>query len=702
MRERAGAARHGVEPARASRLTAASLPLLVLALAPAAAQLAGPEFQVNSQTFAPQSKPAVAADDSGGFVVVWQGYDQDGSYAGVVGQRYSAAGSPAGSEFLVNTYTEHTQREPSVAMDGTGRFVVVWESYGQDGSGFGIFGQRFGPTGSKLGEEFQVNSFTTERQQYPAVAADGSGNFVVVWQSWNQSADTPGSAVFGQRFDWAGDRIGNEFQVNGPALGVLNRAAVAADDPGNFVVAWSGYNPEDSRWNVLGRRFDAAGAPLSEQFQINSYTTENQWAPAVAADRSGNFVVAWASAGQDGSTWGVFGQRFGPAGSRIGAEFQVNTYTRNCQEDPAVALDDAGNFVVAWQSHAGQDGSGSGVFGQRFALAGGPVGGEFQINTLTTSSQFHPAVAAGSSGDFVVAWAGPSQNESGYGILGQRLDTPPPACTADGDTLCLHHNRFRAEVTWTNYAGASGFGQAVPFTADSGLFWFFGPGNLEMLIKIVDGCALNQRYWVYAGATTDVEYTLTVADTWTDVAREYRNSLGHRAPAITDSGAFATCGATGDEAPAATSAAAPGRLQSAISRPSASASGPFSPASAAAPEGLSCLSGDHDLCLQGSRFRARITWTDYAGRTGSGWAVPYAAESGMFWFFDGDNIEFVVKVIDGCELNSRYWVYAAATTDVAYTLTVDDTLRDVSQTYTNILGTASPAITDSSAFATCP
>lgn len=686
---------HGIRPARASRLTAASLPLLVLALAPAAAQLAGPEFQVNNQTFAPQSNPAVAADDTGGFVVVWQGYGQDGSYSGVLGQRYSAAGSPAGSEFLVNTYTEHTQREPSVAMDGTGRFVVVWESYGQDGSGFGIFGQRFGPTGSKVGEEFQVNSYTTERQHYPAVAADGSGNFVVVWQSWNQSHDTTGNAVFGQRFDWAGDRIGSEFQVNGPTLGSLERAAVAADGPGNFVVAWNSYNPDDSRWNILGRRFDAAGAPLGDQFQVNSYSTENQWTPTVAADRFGNFVVAWASAGQDGSTWGVFGQRFSPAGSRVGTEFQVNSYTRNYQEDPVVALDDAGNFVVAWQSHPGQDGSGSGVFGQRFALAGGPVGGEFQINTFTTSSQFHPAMAAGSSGDFVVAWAGPSQNESGYGILGQRLDTPPPTCAADGDTLCLHENRFRAEVAWTNYAGASGFGKAVPFTADSGLFWFFGPGNLEMLIKIVDGCALNQRYWVYAGATTDVAYTLTVTDTWTDVEREYSNTLGHRAPAITDSGAFATCGAAGARAGAPAIAAAPDLLPAAISLAAA-------PADGAQPAGLSCAPGDHDLCLRGGRFRARISWTDYAGRTGAGWAVPYATESGMFWFFDGDNIEFVVKVIDGCELNSRYWVYAAATTDVAYTLTVTDTLRDATQTYTNILGTASPAITDSSAFATCP
>ena len=196
---------------------AAPLLLVALELTPAVAQLEGPEFQINSHTFAPQSSPAAAVDDAGGFVVVWQGYGQDGSYSAVLGRRYSPEGIPAGGAFQVNTYTEHTQREPAVAMDGTGRFVVVWESYDQDGSTWGVFGQRFSPAGLKVGSEFQVNSYTTERQQYPAVAADGSGNFIGVWQSWDQSHDTPGHAVLGERVDAAGTRI-SEVAVIGGAL----------------------------------------------------------------------------------------------------------------------------------------------------------------------------------------------------------------------------------------------------------------------------------------------------------------------------------------------------------------------------------------------------------------------------------------------------------------------------------------------------
>ena len=123
-------------------------------------------------------------------------------------------------------------------------------------------------------------------------------------------------------------------------------------------------------------------------------------------------------------------------------------------------------------------------------------------------------------------------------------------CPADGDTLCLNSDRFRVEVTWRNYANQTGSGQAVPFRNDSGLFWFFGPSNIEMLIKVINACGFNQRYWVYAAATTDVEYTLTVTDTVANTSRQYYNTLGNRAAAITDSSAFATCGSSlGDGQP---------------------------------------------------------------------------------------------------------------------------------------------------------
>src|SRR6185295_20212057 len=115
-----------------------------------------------------------------------------------------------------------------------------------------------------------------------------------------------------------------------------------------------------------GRLCDASGTPQASEFRVNSYTTGAQAVPAVAADSCGDFVVVWHSfSGQDGSTYGVFGQRFDPLGAPKGAEFRVNSYTTSGQSTPAVAADADGDFVVVWQS-TGQDGSQEGLIGQRY------------------------------------------------------------------------------------------------------------------------------------------------------------------------------------------------------------------------------------------------------------------------------------------------------------------------------------------------
>ncbi len=107
------------------------------------------------------------------------------------------------------------------------------------------------------------------------------------------------------------------------------------------------------------------------------------------------------------------------------------------------------------------------------------------------------------------------------------------------ERLCLAGGRFAVEVTWREFAGATGRGQALPRTADSGLFWFFAPTNLELLVKVLDGCGVNDRFWVFAAATTDVEYRLRVTDTANGSVREYPNALGVASPAVTDVSAFA-------------------------------------------------------------------------------------------------------------------------------------------------------------------
>ncbi len=280
--------------------------------------------------------------------------------------------------------------------------------------------------------------------------------------------------------------------------------------------------------------------------------------------------------------------------------------------------------------------------------------------------------------------------------------TPPNggSCSPSSTAACLGSGRFKAEISWRDYAGRTGTAQTVPFgTDDSALFWFFSADNWEMLVKVIDGCSLNDRFWVYSAASTDVEYTLTVTDTATGARRTYTNLLGQAALANTDSSAFATCNA--QAAAAVESISGPITYAQDVIE---TLRQPDLYAQLLEAEGTAgaCIPSDQEACLEGGRFSARITWRDYAGHTGAGHAVPFgSSNSGLFWFFNSDNWEMLVKVVDGCALNGQFWVFAAATTDVEYRLTITDSFTGSVRTYENSLGERSPAITDTAAFATC-
>jgi len=420
----------------------------------------GPEFQVNTYTTADQLLPRVGADADGNFVVVWDSGSYyrdgpDGSRTGISARRFDSAGSPQGSEFLVNTYTVGPQDSPDVAVTPAGDFLVAWQGgdyyFYQDGSLSGAFVQRFTAGGAPLGGEQRANTTTAGSQEDPAVAVGPAGDAVVVWESF--AGDGDGAGVFAQRYDPAGTPVGPEFQVNTYTTAQQRAPAVAVDSAGAFVVVWqSGSNydyPTDqdgSGRGVFAQRFDAAGARVGGEFQVNTYTTGPQVSPAVAVGPGGGFVVVWQSGnysgGQDGDRAGVFAQRFEASGLRAGSEFQVNTYTTGFQDEPDVAIDAGGNFVVTWRSTYGQDGSGAGIFGQHFASTSEAVGPEFRINTHTDGDQQRPSVTAVPPADFIVVWDSrgyPGQDGDGTGVFGQRLRTSgfAPPRPVSGNKLVL-------------------------------------------------------------------------------------------------------------------------------------------------------------------------------------------------------------------------------------------------------------------------
>ena len=327
---------------------------------------------------------------------------------------------PVGSEFQVNTYTTGNQSTPAVAFNSEGAFVAVWESYGQDGSGWSIQGQHFAESGTPLGGEFQINEYTTGDQEVPAVASDAAGNFVVLWTS--KSQDGSYNSVQGRRYDASGVALDGEFQVNTYTTGNQAQTGVASADNGEFVAVWASYRQDGSGWGIQGQRYDPDGIPLAGEFQANTYTTSHQHYPTVAMNADGDFMVVWQSNSQDGSDNSIQGQRFDSEGVPLGTEFQVNSYTTYHQRFPDIAAADNGNFVVVWQSQY-QDGSEYGIHAQLYDSDGLLVGSEFQVNSYSTSSQVQPAVAAAADGAFMVTWAGKGPDSSSAGIQARWYDS---------------------------------------------------------------------------------------------------------------------------------------------------------------------------------------------------------------------------------------------------------------------------------------
>lgn len=307
-----------------------------------------------------------------------------------------------------------------------------------------------------VGGEFQINAYATGNQGRPRIAARPNGGFVVVWHSpQERGPDAPAgivgggtNGIFARLFDPAGRPLGREFPVNEFTTGWQSRPSVAVAPNGEFVVVWSGYGDGGTGsysyypgvklggYGIFARQFAADGTPLGGEFQVNTYTTNYQGPnPSVAMNENGDFVVAWKSgyyrdaAPQDGDGFGVFARKFAAWGTPFGDEFQVNTYTPGYQAAPSVAMAANGDFTVVWQSP--QDGWANGVFGQRFDADALPLGEEFQVNTYTGGNQSGPWIASASNGDFVVAWT-----SRGVGVAGQ-----------DGSFNGVFGRRFGASAT---------------------------------------------------------------------------------------------------------------------------------------------------------------------------------------------------------------------------------------------------------------
>ncbi|MFN6478681.1 beta strand repeat-containing protein [Nostoc sp. DedQUE07] len=396
------------------------------------------EFKVNTFTTSNQYDSVVAMDADGDFIISWTSDGQDVSGSGIYAQRYNRTGVAVGGTFQVNTNTSGNQLNSTVAIDADGDFVISWQS--QDASGSGIYAQRYNSSGAAIGGEFQVNTSTNNEQVNPTVAMDTNGNFVVSWQSSGQ--DGSGYGVYAQRYNSSGAAVGTEFKVNTQTGNSQYNPTIAMDADGDFVISWQSYYQDGSYLGIYAQRYNSAGAAIGGEFLVNTHTNSFQSNPTVAMDGTGDFVISWQSYGQDGSGYGIYAQRYTSAGAAIGAEFKVNTYTNGNQINPTIAMDADGDFIISWTSN-GQDGSGEGIYAQRYNSSGVAIGGEFLVNTHTNNSQTNPTVAMDATGDFVISWQSYGQDGSGDGIYAQlnnNSGVPPTVTSGSASVLTYTEN----------------------------------------------------------------------------------------------------------------------------------------------------------------------------------------------------------------------------------------------------------------------
>ncbi|HEX6899835.1 MAG TPA: hypothetical protein VF789_08980 [Thermoanaerobaculia bacterium] len=583
-----------------------------------------PELTVDGGVAIPQ----IAADAYGGFLVAWvKPYGTS-----VMAQRYDANGEPLGPRLTIYSASSHPSPSSNESLldiglvsRGTEGFLVAWTSV--IAASYRILMQELDALGRPRAGAFQVSQQETGFRVRPGIAVQPSGEAMVTWIDGRESGNPD---VWARRVFAAGQPQGPEFRVEANNAGYAVDAVPVAHDDGGFSVVWSdGDSVSFSKFTVAAQRFDTSGSRSGPLFLLTESASEFS-RPAVAAGPDGNLLVLWGGFELD-PDGGIMGRFFSPSWQPLGDIFRVNTFLQFIQSSPAIAADGRGGFTAAWTSVQVSD---------------------FQVAPL------------------------PGQDGSGSGVFGQQLAAPAPVpCARGSRVLCLGENgRFEVRVSWTRPGGESGTGKAQPLAADTGALWFFGEDNLELLIKVLDGRIVNGHFWVYYGALSDVDYTITVTDTRTGAEKTYHNPQG-RLASRADVQAF----------PDAASIAA--EIAQAAVAPVVSRSLPPPLPATAIGAAAACQPSTEGLCLNQGRFLVEVEAVD--PRTNSkvrARAVPLTGDTGAFWFFGADNLELMIKVLDGRGVNGRFWVYYGALSDVRYTITVTDTATQEKKTYENAPG----------------
>jgi hypothetical protein len=632
-----------------------SLVQLSATAALAATVPAGPNFQVNQVTARSQNQPDVAQDDAGDFAIVWSDGPPPLSLPSTVKIRLFAASGAATTGEIVVASASLPSSPPRIAMTPAGEIAVAWEDHQV------IYLRRFDRTGQAEGDALVVAPAPTLSRHSPDVALDAAGDAFVVWAVTQDTGDR----IVLQRLDANDQPLAAAEQVNMPAPFLRDIPRLALGTAGSLLVSWNDHRQGGDNIAVWARRYDGPSQTWNAEVSINPVPIGvfKGNAPILYPDGEGAVVF------NDFLAMRILVRRLDATGTPVGDPIKLGDLGSAILFTPDAAAGPDGTALVAWQQNDPPL-----IRAGFFDRSWNPLGDSFLVSSPADDSEWQPAVTAGRTGNFVVAWASagsliesplpelPGGAEDGhdgsfYGVFAQRFQPPP--CVPSATVLCLGGGRFQAQVSWKEPAGATGAGQTVPLSADTGAFWFFDPSNLELMIKVLDARAVNGYFWIYFGSLSNVEFTVTVTDMTTGAVKTYQNPQGVFG-SVADDRAF-------QEAPPVTPVAA------------APEPAPTPPPAATG----RCTPTVTTLCTL-SRFAVMVDFADPAtGAPTPAQVVPLTGDTGAFWFTDAANLELMVKVLDGRSVNHYFWVFYGALSDQEYTLTVTDTVTGTKRTYHN-------------------
>ena len=372
------------------------------------------ESRVNSYTRNTQFYQSTTTLSDGGWIVCWDSKDQDGSGYGVYAQRYNSNGTVNGEEFRVNTYTNGDQGQIASAALKDGGWIIFWAST-NDGV-YGIYAQRYNQDGLADGQEFRVSSYDND-EAYHSIATLEDGSWVISWTSKNQ--DSPG--VYSQRYSQDGLADGQEFRVNTYTNSNKLYTDTTALKDGGWLTSWISATQDGSGYGIYAQRYNSDGTVNGDEFRVNTYTNSGQYTQSTTALKDGGWVTCWQSLSQDGSAFGVYAQHYNSNGTVNGSGFRVNTNTYGNQYDSSITALEDGGWIICWSSDH-QTGSNQ-VYAQRYNQDGTVYGEEFKVTYDESANNFHPSIMALKDGGWIVSFATAKQDGNGYDIYTQRYSS---------------------------------------------------------------------------------------------------------------------------------------------------------------------------------------------------------------------------------------------------------------------------------------